>query len=281
VDLLTVLRVLARRWYLTLLGLLVTVGATLGFASNLTATYETTSSAVLLAPRVNGDARPGAGGSNPLTQFAGYLETTARILTQVASGIAMAERLNGGGATGTFTITSNGPIITVVANGHSAEEARRTAAVVVDVIRTELAARQDSYGSSKNDRIRADILVAPDTAVRKLGSLIRVLGAATIIGFALTVILVLRVDRVLEARKRPREGKGLRGGVISDQSRRLPGSGMPEAFVASSMSPSGTMSQPGTVASSGEHRPMSDRHAQLPRPARSRPSSSDLLGDWK
>lgn len=201
-DLWTSLRVLARRWYVFGPLLLLTVVIGYVVTTSMAPVYEVQSSVVLLGPDSTGK---GGVASNPYLNFDGSLETTAQVLASTMGSDAYVKQMYDKGASGEFVVsTPGGPIVSVVADGVSGEEAVRTAQVVIAGLRSELESRQVAVGAPTNSLIRAETVVPPTSASYKIGSRVRVLAALGVVGVAGAVFLTFAFESLARARGRHR-----------------------------------------------------------------------------
>jgi hypothetical protein len=204
-DLWTALQVLARRWYVFVPLLLLT--GLLGYVvtNSMAPVYEVQSSVVLLGPD-----SPDKGGvaSNPYLNFDGSLETTAQVLASTLASDAYVKQLHDQGASGDFVVsTPGGPIVSVVADGVSGDEAVKTAKVVIAGLRSELESRQLAVGAPAKALIRAETVVPPTSASYKIGSRVRVLAALGVVGVAGSVFLTFAFESLARSRRRHREAQ--------------------------------------------------------------------------
>jgi hypothetical protein len=199
-DLWTSLQVLARRWYVFIPLLIITAATGYVTTVAMAPVYEVHSSVVLLGPE---DPQAGAAAANPYLNFDGSLETTAQLLVNSFASDAYVTQLQDRGASGGFVVSSpGGPIVDIVADGASPDEAIATAEVVTSSLRADLKSRQLSVGASNKALIRVQTLVPPTNASYQIGSRVRVLAALGVVGVAGSVFLTFGFESLARARRR-------------------------------------------------------------------------------
>lgn len=188
-------RILLRRWYLVMVGLLMTGG--LAFAASIAqpVTYEATATMLILPPT---DPT-----GNPYLALSGYgpfADVFARAMMDTSS----VADLRAKGVTDQFAVTrdvtTSAPIVQVSVTGKDADAAVKQAGIVAAALPTELVALQQSESvpvpamfTSKFITIGGD-----PTAIRK--SQIRAVIAATAVGLILTVWATVWIDTRLRRR---------------------------------------------------------------------------------
>ncbi|MCR2785003.1 MULTISPECIES: hypothetical protein [unclassified Microbacterium] len=199
---------LRRRWYVALLGLIVTAGMAAGAMVLFPPTY-TARGLVLLIPPVDEEV---AGGSNPFLALGG-LDLPARVLVASYSSNAaqeeIAQRAPGAVVTVSIEESTRGPVIAIDVIDASAEGALDTLAYVAGSIPATLTRLQQEVGAPA-DATATSIPLAMDTeAETDRADSIRIVILAAGAGLALTVLLVLLTDRgrVSSKRRRRRSGR--------------------------------------------------------------------------
>ncbi len=198
-------KVLLRRWYLVVVGLLGT--AMLGLAAYQVSPPSFTSSAeVLLLPPSS--AVPAGG--NPYLQLGG-LDVAGDVLSKAMSDDASAAALKEAGAAGAYTAQLDGtaaaPMVLVTAEASSAAGSQKTLGLVLARIPTVLNSIQDLAAAPQTARITTIVLTQTQQPVKNIKSVIRAVGVAVAGGLAVTLLLTAVVDAVLVRPRRPRGAK--------------------------------------------------------------------------
>ncbi len=207
VDLFTTIRILARRWYVVLPALLLTVAGAAATMRAVAPTYEVSAAVVLLGPATAGApvaGQPAPPPVNPYLEFGGALETTGLILSRSLMSESTVDRLAAQGATATYEVGTGSeggsPIVNVIATGPDQEAAKRTAAIVMAELRSELARRQVAAGAPASQFIRVEDVTRPDSATRTSGSRLRAVAAVMALGIALSFGLGFMAEAIAARR---------------------------------------------------------------------------------
>ncbi|WP_421741992.1 hypothetical protein [Cellulomonas sp.] len=199
-----VLAVLRRRWYLILVGLLVTVG--LGWAAT---TFKppdyTARGLVLLVPS---QATVGEGG-NPLLALAG-LDLPARVLVAYFSSDAAQQQFAKAAPDAEIVVTmeesTRGPVIAIDVKDPTPDGATGTLRLVADAIPPNLARLQGEVGAPASTEVSSLELAMDEKAKIDRSDSTRVLIMAIGLGLAGTAFLTFAVDGMIlqtsQARKR-------------------------------------------------------------------------------
>lgn len=211
-DLVTVFKVLLRRWGIVLPGLVLVIIVTIYAGRAVAPTYRAQGSLLLLPPNPptaddhanssNAKAPPSPPSRpNPYRELG--LDGTAVVLTQAVSSADVVQELAATGATGGYQVKNEdrSPIITIVATGANEDEAITTDVLVMKRVQRELLDRQRESGASPDTFIRTDVLRT--SQVEELaGSKSRVMVAAFFLGIALVASLALAVESIATRRRR-------------------------------------------------------------------------------
>jgi hypothetical protein len=208
------LLVLRSRWYVTLIGMVVSCVAACLVFNLAPAQYTSTGVAVLVQPRYS---NVGAS-ANPLLNFDPSLSTTALIIVQTLD-TAQADDQLGLEATGdSYTIEQASsadsgagqivqPFIYVRTRAHSAEASASIVRMVIDSARQGLVAQQKELDISPQSYIRLnDVYTTPPK--RLLGIALAATAAVLLMGFFLTIASALLLTRAAVERQRRRGGVG-------------------------------------------------------------------------
>ncbi|HVX19517.1 MAG TPA: hypothetical protein VHA73_15960 [Acidimicrobiales bacterium] len=211
-DLWRVGRTLRRRWYLTALGVGLTVIVAAVTLASTPPVYEAKSVIVLLGPSRPPADTPTvdtgkplvAGAVNPYRTFDGSITTTAQVMSEVMKQPEVVAALRRQGASGDFAVDSDatgGPTVTISGRASSAGKALHTSRLVVAEFRIELAHRQAAAGAPDNTLISASDVVVPHGATLLTKTRNRALAAIVTLGLAATVGLVVIADSLVEGRR--------------------------------------------------------------------------------
>lgn len=197
-------RVLWRRWYITILGLLATVGLVLGAVSLVPVKYEAKSYVLLLPPSAKD-------GSNPLLSLGG-LQSTVDVLARAMLDATTADALKRQGVTATYTVardlTTDGPVLVVTTDDKTSSGALSANADVVARLAPTMLALQSQQAVKTSSLISLqEINKATTTAVLRK-SQIRALLVAVAVGILLTVLLAALIDGLVLRRRSRRTQKG-------------------------------------------------------------------------
>jgi hypothetical protein len=198
---------LLRRWYLLVIGGLVTGGLCLAAAQRFPVVYAASASVVLLPPAsAVGDT------GNPYLALGG-LDTAAGVVAHALSDSATTRHLADRGVDEPFTVQPDiavgGPVLLVTAEGRTPRQALRSLSLVLREVPDVLVRLQTSVGTPEKSMITQEVITR-DTApspVRK--QTIRAVILALAIGVAGTVMLAALVDGLfarLRRMSRPDEG---------------------------------------------------------------------------
>lgn len=213
---------LRRHWKILIAGLLVTAIAALLAMKILPPTYQATGSVIFISPAIttDGSSADPAQPANPYLNFGTPLAATADVIAASVNSDTTANRLSGGGATGTYQVAldpnSDAPLMSVEATARDGARAIATRNVVITEIRRELAAIQQGAGSPTNQLIRAQVVTISDKAPRVHGSLVRALAVVLAVGVILSCGAAVAAEGISRGRKRAEEEKAARGRATPD-----------------------------------------------------------------
>ena len=190
---------LLRRWYLVILGLILTIGACFATVQLIPPSYQAQSSIVLLPPpRTVGDA------GNPYL-FLGSLNIAADILIRSMNAATARQRIEDEFPAVSFEAerdgTTSAPIMIIIAIGDTPQETVQALNVLVDSVGSALAGLQDPLAVPADARISSMRLAADDVPTKDSKSRTRALVAVAAVCLTLAVLLTGFVDRVLTSRR--------------------------------------------------------------------------------
>lgn len=203
-------RVLRRRWYVAIPGLLITIlaaGAVLRFYPP---SLQATGSVVFVSPPVSTDesSPSGTSRSNPYLNFGSPLGATAEVVSSAVNSDQVAKELKAEGMTGSYQVgvdpNSSAPVVSVEATARTNAEAMAMMRAVVLKIRDRLAQIQADAGAPRNQYITAQSVTAAPKAVPVHGSLIRALALLAIFGVLASCGASVIVEGVSRGRERKR-----------------------------------------------------------------------------
>ncbi|WP_371564012.1 Wzz/FepE/Etk N-terminal domain-containing protein [Streptomyces canus] len=199
-DLAEIFRVMRRRWYILLPGLLLTIGLTVAVALTVPVTYQSQSTVVLL----NSEKATKAYDGNPFlstqTSLTGMADSLARNLN---SDVSLRE-LKSRGATGTFEAkladNAQGPLMWLTVTGTDKKAVLKSDRLLTEYADERLVEFQKQQSVTENARIRMMTIVAPQNPMAQTKTRLEYMIMAGGLGLVLSLIATFYV----EARRRPR-----------------------------------------------------------------------------
>ena len=202
-DLWTALRVIARRWPIVVATLLLTAVVANVVVATVKPNYDARGTLVLLAPATVVDQGKVVG-VNPWIHNPGADRLAAGTVVNVAKGPEFEQRVKQGGGDGRFEVVLDpyAPMITVAATAPEPGDALDTLAIVIDLVKRELAERQRAAGAPPDTWITADLLTISEEATERPGRRFRALAGVVVAGVAMSLVLAFVVEAVSRARRR-------------------------------------------------------------------------------
>jgi hypothetical protein len=199
-DLAEIFRVMRRRWYVLLPGLLLTIGLTVAVALTVPVTYQSQSTVVLL----NSEKATKAYDGNPFlstqTSLTGMADSLARNLNSDAS----LRELKSRGATGTFEAkladNAQGPLMWLTVTGTDKKAVLKSDRVLTAYAKERLVQFQKQQSVTTNAMIRMTTIVAPQNPMPQTKTRLEYMIMAGGLGLVLSLVATFYV----EARRRPR-----------------------------------------------------------------------------
>jgi capsular polysaccharide biosynthesis protein len=215
------IQALLTKWHITIAGVLLSVAAAGLTFTFVPAQYASTSTAVLVQPKL-----PGTTSANPLLSFNASLNTTAMILVQSLNSPEVATSLALTWGRDSFTVKNAAsasigggieqPFISVSAQSPNPQKSAEIVAAVMNLAQQELADRQNGLHVFKSSAIMLQTVVdvTPPKPVQLAG--LATAGAVLLLGVVITILVACACDR-RTARRVPLDddGFGLRSGDIS------------------------------------------------------------------
>lgn len=205
-DLLTIITILFRRWYVFFPIVALTGIGLLLITPQLRPEYQATGSLLLIGPKkvtqlVQG--KPTEIGVNPLLGSGQPLMTTSATLASDASNVAVRDAITESGAVLDYTITVDGhaPIITVVDRATEPSAAIQAVDILLARMSTRLATLQQEVGAPSSESVESKILNGPKDATVLSGSKNRTVILLAFAGFLLAGSAALTVDGIITSRR--------------------------------------------------------------------------------
>lgn len=213
-DLVKIMQVAWRRWYVVAVGIVVTAIGGLAVLS-MPPTYEATSVLVLLPPNTPpAVATPTAGEPapiNPYQAFDGSITITAELMSTQLTQPSVVDALVQAGATPDYTVATDpetgGPTVTITAKTRSASQAIATTRLVSEEFRRRLTERQRAAGAPADSLITASAVVTPAHADKLVSGRNRALVAVAAVGAVISIVAALVVDHIAAARRAKRDDR--------------------------------------------------------------------------
>ncbi|MES5817762.1 chain length determinant protein [Streptomyces sp. RG80] len=199
-DLAEIFRVMRRRWYVLLPGLLLAAGLTFAVTAVVPVTYQSQSTVNLLNSRKATEAYDGNPFLSTQTSLTGMADNLARNLNSDVS----VRELKSRGATGTFEAkladNAQGPLLWLTVTGTDKKSTLASDRILTAYAKERLREFQEQQSVAENAMIRMTTIVSPQTPVAQTKTRLEYMIMAGGGGFVLTMIAVFYV----EARKRSR-----------------------------------------------------------------------------
>jgi hypothetical protein len=206
-DLWSTLRVLLKRWYLTIPLFALSAILAVAVVGTKPADYKANASLLLLAPS--------GGGNNPYAQFGGSLSAAAEVLATSMNSSTSRQDLQRQGVSANWNLALEGgdaPLLKVETTASTSEAATSSAQIIVETAKQRLASLQSDAGSPASQLFSLSIVDAPDGADAEYGDTVKS-GAALLL-----VLLVVSCSIVFafEALSRRRAARKQTTGTASE-----------------------------------------------------------------
>lgn len=196
-----------RRWYVTLIGVILTIGLSAATFVRFPPSYELTASVTLIPPESATDPSNENNGTNPYLNL-GDLGQMRDLLSTSLQSKGNAEDVKAAVPGGEFTITTNdassGPVVNIVADADSRESVAQVMTMVLDRVGTTLTNLQKSLSVPSDQQITSQVLTKDSKAEPINKTRLRVAIVAAALGFLLTLVGTLLIDRRLTRRSKNR-----------------------------------------------------------------------------
>jgi hypothetical protein len=203
---------LLARWYVTVMGILLSLVLAAVAFSYFPVQYSSSATAVLVPPKLRG--------INPMLGFDAGVSTTALVLVQALDSPEVADKLGilpAASATlhpgqDTYTVTNDGsvdlrddgvdrPFFTITAQSLTPERSEGIVAQVLDEARVQLDDRQASMHVSKASSLGVQTVAGPTPADVVLTTSLKAVGIALVLGLSGTVVAACAVERTARRRQ--------------------------------------------------------------------------------
>ncbi|MGW2650182.1 Wzz/FepE/Etk N-terminal domain-containing protein [Streptomyces sp. NPDC001393] len=203
-DLAEIFRVMRRRWYVLLPGLLLTAGLTVAVALLVPVTYQSQSTVVLLNSQKATVAYDGNPFLSAQTSLTGMADSLARNLNSDGSLRGLKSR----GATGTFEAkladNAQGPLMWLTVTGTDKAAVLASDRILTTYAKDRLEQFQKQQSVAPKAMIRMTTVVPPQNPVAQTKTRLEYLVMAGCLGLVLSLVAVFYV----EARRRSRTSAG-------------------------------------------------------------------------
>lgn len=213
-DIWTVLKACARRWYvfLPILGAALWIGN--ARVEAMPPVYYAESSAALTGPAlVPGDTPGEIIEVNPFQTMGGSLNTTTQIMVTVMDSIPKREAFFDEGVTLDYEVSRDDAVIYFYVEGDDPTSVAETSARLVELLDVEVATLQSKPVEAPESRIRAVPLALPLVAERDTGAGLQLLAVIGILGLLGAAGAAVVVDGI--ARQRARRAEARRAEAVA------------------------------------------------------------------
>lgn len=204
-ELTAIAAALLRRWYVVLLGLVLTAGLVYVAHEKVPPTYDATASVLLLPPQESLDA-----GANPLLQLAG-LDQPASLVVAYLSGEGPTKVWNADHPTSTREIVvdpqSRGPILIFTVHDPTSAAVMDALTASTDQVPGALTSLQDEVDAPGDARIQSAVLTADIEPTTNTSKSLRALIAAAGLGIAATLAGAVALDGLARRRRANRAAR--------------------------------------------------------------------------
>jgi hypothetical protein len=198
-DLWSTLRVLLKRWYLTIPLIALSAIVTVAVVGTKPADYKANASLLLLTPS--------GGGANPYAQFGGSLSAAAEVLATSMNSSTSKLDLQHQGVKSDWNLALEGgdaPLLTVETTAPTSDEATGSAKIIVETAKQRLASLQSEAGAPTNQLITLSIVDAPDGADAEYGKTVKA-GAALFLVLLVASCAIVFAFEALSRRRAARK----------------------------------------------------------------------------
>lgn len=206
----SLVKALARRWYVTVLGLMLTTGLCVGVIVGMPPTYQARADVLLLPPK----AKPG---DNPFLGLSGLREVTEVLSRSLVDDQTVNEVLPAH-STGSYTadrdFTVDSPILLIVGKDATPNGAMEIMHRVTALAPARLAQLQADVGAPAGTRVTSDLLKVDQKPLVDRKQQVRTVIAVGVLGILVTLLAVALLEN-LARRRRGAPRRGRRGRATS------------------------------------------------------------------
>lgn len=218
-DIWTVLKACARRWYVFVPVLGLAVGLAYMQMQAAPPAYLATSSAALTGPALVAGDEPGEVIEvNPFESLGGSLTATTKVLVSLMDSAPKRDQFLDEGVQAGFDVTQDEAVIYFDVYGEDPDEVVASARRLVEILDVEMATLQGRAVEAPESRIRAVAVTLPETAEEDPVAGIRVFAIIAALGLVLAVAAALVADALVQGYRRR---QGATGGSRRPERRRL------------------------------------------------------------
>lgn len=196
-DLLGVLRVAVRRWYILIPLLVLSVAAGWGVSQQVKPTYEIQGILTVSAPYVSTGEEAKVLSGNTFLDY----NNTAAIMAALADSPQIRSMVETAGFNSGYKIQANGSVVTVAVSEESPEQALAAYRLITETLRGRLDILQADARVPPDSRIVVADVLRPSGAQETLGNRQRVLLASVALGGVLSIAICVFADYLLTRRR--------------------------------------------------------------------------------
>lgn len=202
-DIWTVLKACARRWYVFVPVLALTMGFAYAQMKAAPPAYLATSTATVTGPALVPGQLPGEVIEvNPFETLGGSLTQTTKVLVALMDSTPKRDAFVAEGVTADYEVTQDESVVYFDVSGDDPDEVVASATRLVELLDVEIAGLQGRALQAPESRIRAIAVSLPQTAEEDPIAGIRVFAVVGALGLILSVAAALVTDAVLQGRRR-------------------------------------------------------------------------------
>lgn len=196
------LRVVLRRWYVSVPVLLLTIVATVGMYRVWPTTYQSQIQLTLLDSRNVASQQGNAG--NPYLDFNPSLDAVVDLMGRNLSSDQSASQLKALGMTNPYTAgiaqNAQGPFLAIVVTGHSPAKIIQAMPIIVTFARQRLAEMQKASAAPANSLIQLIPIAPASSPTKVLKTKFEIVAGVAILGLLCAFLLTFISDNVLNQR---------------------------------------------------------------------------------
>lgn len=205
-DLAEIFRAAGRRWYVLLMGVLVTVGVAFLAFRLVPVTYDIKASVLLLPPAITVEEL----GGNPFLNLGG-LDVAAGVLAKSLTDSASAEIILPPGSEAEYTVQKDasvsGSVLEIAVTDATPAGALQTLLDIQALAETRLQELQSEAAPTSDNKLTMMVVTNNTVAEPNYGSLIRTLIVVGAAGIALSLLSAIAVDSLVRRHKAKRASK--------------------------------------------------------------------------